>query len=243
MSTEIALTDNKLIEFLKITGVAQNLTTEEQTSFLEVAKTYGLNPFKREIYVSKYGTNFSIITGYEVYIKRAERSGQLDGWSATTSGSIATNDLKATVTIYRKDRHHPFIWEAYYDECVQKTREGRVTKFWEKANFMTKKVAISQGFRLCFSDELGGMPYTDDEMPDHTEDIIHEVVNDVKQIEVIVEKKIPSLNEKQFEKVLGLSSAEMNVYFEKFKSGELILDGDQVLELGNAITEKQLLGQ
>jgi uncharacterized protein YyaL (SSP411 family) len=33
---------------------------------------------------------------------------------------------------------------------------------------MIKKVAISQGFRLCFSDELGGMPYTKEEMPEQT---------------------------------------------------------------------------
>jgi hypothetical protein len=31
---------------------------------------------------------------------------------------------------------------------------------------MIKKVAMAQGFRLCFSDELGGMPYTADELPD-----------------------------------------------------------------------------
>ncbi|MDR1325280.1 MAG: hypothetical protein LBK00_04505 [Treponema sp.] len=29
---------------------------------------------------------------------------------------------------------------------------------------MLKKVAIGQGFRLCFSNELGGMPYTSDEL-------------------------------------------------------------------------------
>jgi hypothetical protein len=29
---------------------------------------------------------------------------------------------------------------------------------------MIKKVAMAQGFRLCFSDELGGMPYTSEEL-------------------------------------------------------------------------------
>jgi hypothetical protein len=29
---------------------------------------------------------------------------------------------------------------------------------------MIKKVAMAQGFRLCFSDELGGMPYTAEEL-------------------------------------------------------------------------------
>ncbi len=30
--------------------------------------------------------------------------------------------------------------------------------------FMLKKVAMSQGFRLCFSEDLGGMPYAPEEM-------------------------------------------------------------------------------
>ena len=180
MSTELAVVNDKqLIGYLDNLGLASKLSEKEKSTYLEIAKAFGLNPFKREIHVSKYGENLSIITGYEVYIKRAERSGQLDGWEATTSGSVAGGDLKATVTIWRKDRSKPFVWEAYYDECVQTTRDGRVTQFWQKAHFMTKKVAISQAFRLCFSDELGGMPYTADEMPQQEETI------DTPHVEVI----------------------------------------------------------
>jgi phage recombination protein Bet len=180
MSTELAVVNDKqLIGYLDNLGLASKLSEKEKSTYLEIAKAFGLNPFKREIHVSKYGENLSIITGYEVYIKRAERSGQLDGWEATTSGSVAGGDLKATVTIWRKDRSKPFVWEAYYDECVQTTRDGRVTQFWQKAHFMTKKVAISQAFRLCFSDELGGMPYTADEMPQQEQTI------DTPHVEVI----------------------------------------------------------
>jgi hypothetical protein len=40
-----------------------------------------------------------------------------------------------------------------------------LTDFWKnKPVTMTKKVAMAQGFRLCFSDELGGMPYTAEEL-------------------------------------------------------------------------------
>lgn len=166
LSTQATVTDQILISHLDALGLTSKLNEGEKNTFLQISKAFNLNPFKREIHISKYGENLSIITGYEVYIKRAERTGMLDGWSATTSGSVEDGDLKATVTIYRKDRSHPFIWESLYSECVQKTREGKVTKFWEKAAFMTKKVAISQGFRLCFSDELAGMPYTADEMPE-----------------------------------------------------------------------------
>ena len=186
MSNEIVkqdkVTDAELTMHLENLGLLKDLTAGEKNSYLQIAKAFNLNPFKREIHVSKYNGQMSIITGYEVYIKRAERTGQLDGWSVSTTGSVATNDLKATITIHRKDRSHPFIWEAEYNEFVQKTREGAVTKFWQKATMMIKKVAISQGFRLCFSDELGGMPYTADEMPDKTEDIIHEEVAPVIEI-------------------------------------------------------------
>lgn len=181
MSNEIVkhdkVTDAELTMHLENLGLLKDLTAGEKNSYLQIAKAFNLNPFKREIHVSKYNGQMSIITGYEVYIKRAERTGHLDGWNVVTTGSVAGNDLKATITIYRKDRSHPFIWEAEYNEFVQKTRDGIITKFWQKATMMIKKVAISQGFRLCFSDELGGMPYTSDEITENiTEDVKHEDV-------------------------------------------------------------------
>lgn len=177
---EIAIVDEKiLVQHLENIGLIKDLTNGEKDSFVQIAKAFNLNPFKREIYASKYGGQMSIIVGYEVYIKRAERTGQLDGWECVTTGSVTTNDLVATITIYRKDRTRPFVWQAHYNECVQKTKEGNVTKFWQKASFMTKKVAISQGFRLCFSDELGGMPYTKEEMEDLSEEN-YEIQNSTK---------------------------------------------------------------
>ncbi len=204
-----------LLKFLDTAGLATKLTAQEKESFLEISQAFGLNPFKREIHCSKYGDNLSIITGYEVYLKRAERTGLLDGWKAETVGSVKEGNLKAIVTIYRKDRNHPFVWEAYYDECVQKTKDGHVTKFWQKANFMTKKVAISQGFRLCFSDELGGMPYTADEMPQY-EDTNYTVVQDVpKAIEEpkVVELKAPNKAQldKLCDKILSGTDTKVNV--------------------------------
>ena len=157
-------TDETLISFLDSLGMTKKLTQGEKQQYLEICKAYQLNPFKREIHVSKYGDAFSVITGYEVYIKRAERSGKLQGWKVETSGQVRDNSLKAKITIYRKDWEYPFEHEVYYAEYVQKKKDGTVNKFWrEKPVTMTKKVAIAQGFRLCFADELGGMPYTQDE--------------------------------------------------------------------------------
>lgn len=244
MKNEITTIDNVndkvLVEYLDVMGISPKLEEKEKIQFLNIAKTFGLNPFKREIFCTVYGEGqykqLSIITGYEVYIKRAERSGKLDGWHATTTGSVASNDLKATVTIYRKDRQHPFVWEVFYEECVQKTKAGVVTKFWEKANFMTKKVAISQAFRLCFSDELGGMPYTSDEMPQQTEDISHELVNNAPlQVEA---KPIPAMNGKQYAKLIDTADiAGLEKALNGIEECLITATPEQVLGLEDRLTE------
>lgn len=229
ITTVKQVSDKILVEYLDVMGIAPKLEEKEKLQFLNIAKTFGLNPFKREIFCTVYGEGqykqLSIITGYEVYIKRAERSGMLNGWNAITTGSVSANDLKAIVTIYRKDREHPFIWEVFYDECVQKTKAGVVTKFWEKANFMTKKVCISQAFRLCFSDELGGMPYTSDEMPQQeiTQDIVHEVI--------IEQPKTPTLTDKQFTKLLTCEIEVIERNLNAIEEGKLNATQVQVLEL------------
>lgn len=179
MENQIAKLDpvgvKELSGYLDVMGLTPLLTDKEKIQFLEISQAFGLNPFKREVYCSKYGSQMSIIVGYETYIKRAERSGQLDGWQVVTEGKIEDNSLKAIITIHRKDRKIPFVHEVYYSEYVQKTKEGQVTKFWQKTHTMIKKVAMAQGFRLCFSDELGGMPYSKEEMPE-TEEVKHEDV-------------------------------------------------------------------
>lgn len=239
MKNEITTTENVndkvLIEYLDVMGIAPKLDEKEKLQFLNISKTFGLNPFKREIFCTVYGEGqykqFAIITGYEVYIKRAERSGQLDGWNATTSGTVENGDLKATITIFRKDRQHPFIWEVFYNECVQKTKAGVVTKFWEKANFMTKKVGISQAFRLCFSDELGGMPYTSDEMPQQ------EITQDIPHVE-IVEDKTPTMNNSQHKKLIDTATAErLGEVLNMIEEGKLNATSAQVLTLEEKLIE------
>ncbi len=138
--------------------IAPNATDKELYMFMNIARSYGLNPFKREAHFCKYGNSpGQVIVGYETYIKRAERTGKLDGWSVW----IETDDVgeKAVIEINRKDRTHPFRWEVYREEFDKKQSTWKAMP-----RFMLKKVAISQGFRLAFPEEIGGMPYTPDEI-------------------------------------------------------------------------------
>lgn len=178
METQLAITEKKLVGYLDVMGLSTQLTDKEKSQFLEICASFNLNPFKREIYCSKYNGQMTIIVGYETYIKRAERSNQLDGWQVVTEGNVKDETLKAIITIHRKDRKIPFVHEVYYSEYVQKNGQGNVNKFWLKAHTMIKKVAMAQGFRLCFNDELGGMPYTKDELDTITEDHVFEEVKD-----------------------------------------------------------------
>jgi phage recombination protein Bet len=157
-----AITEAKITEYLQTFGLAKKLQPHKIGQFTRIACEFQLNPFKREIYCVAYGSGdnrtCSIIVGYEVYIKRAERTGKLDGWKVWVEGE--GENLKALVEINRKDWQHPFTHEVYWKEAVQKKKGGEVTSFWTRMpRFQLKKVAISQGFRLCFPDELDGLPY------------------------------------------------------------------------------------
>lgn len=121
----------------------------------------------------KYDVN--IVIGYESYIKRAEDSGFLKGWKLQLfkegqftkkipkkDGSTwdkKIDEYKAVLTIYRSDWDIPFEYEDWLSECME------TGPLWQnKPKFMFRKTVISKGFRLCFTRELGGMPYTAEEL-------------------------------------------------------------------------------
>lgn len=155
---EVAPADMKAaaLEYLRSTGL--ELPRQYEMQFLNACVLYGLNPFKREIYAVGYGDKWNVIVGYEVYLKRAERTGKLDGWSCEIVGS--GQEMKAVLTVHRRDWSHPFVHEAWFAEMQQSSA------IWRKMpRLMLKKTAIAQGFRQCFPDEMGGLPYTADELP------------------------------------------------------------------------------
>ncbi len=177
--------EKKALEYLDAMGMTKQLSESQKKQFIELASAYQLNPFKREIYPIVYknkmgGNDMNLVTGYEVYIQRANQSGLLDGWTWQTDGEIkfktdlrTTKDgrdyqtktidkeksnLQATVTIYRKDWSHPFVHSITIDEF-----SGESGIWLQSPKFMLKKTAASQAFRLCFSKELSGIPYTSEE--------------------------------------------------------------------------------
>ena len=62
-------------------------TDKELFLALGVIQSLNLNPHTREVHLIKYKNTdkLSIIVGYEVFLKRAERTGNLDGWECGIS--------------------------------------------------------------------------------------------------------------------------------------------------------------
>ncbi len=196
------------------------LNEQQKNMFIQLAIRNQLDPFKREIYAVPYGQDFNILTGYEVYLKRAEASGQLDGWKVWTEGTIKEGNLKACIEIKRKDWSQPLDHEVLFTEYDLKKA------LWlSKPVTMIKKVAIAQGFRLAFPVELGGMPYTTDEIPHATDEEIIEgrVIARTRDVEEKEEpesekkiyswrsfygviKKVLNMTEEEAHQLLGLPS-------------------------------------
>ena len=178
--------------------ICATATKEEIVLFLNQCKIYNLNPFKREIYLIKYGSYpADIVVGYQVYLKRAERTKNWAGMESGTRGSLKKKDLIAWVKIYRKDWKRPLYHEVEWDEYVKLKKDGTVTKFWAKMpKTMLKKVVISQGYRLAFPDEMGDLPYIveeidhirEQEMPDASERFTAET-EESKEVEEKADKK------------------------------------------------------
>lgn len=177
--------DTVLEEYLRgIDGIDQ-VPEADKARFLATARACDLNPILREVYAIVQGARdkrrLVVVTGYEVYLKRADRTGALRGWKAWTEGSFELvertkkmsgptgqwekraacpqGDLRAIIEIHRADWTQAFRHEVFLDEYAQEN------EMWAaKPRTMLKKVAIAQGFRLAFPEQLAGMPYTSDEL-------------------------------------------------------------------------------
>jgi phage recombination protein Bet len=146
--------------------LSKKLSPTQKDLCLKTSLAFNLNPLKREVHFIPYNNDIKIVVGYEVYLKRAERTGKLNGWKVDVLGQ--GNEMKAVVTVYRKDWTEPFIHETYFVEARQPS------PIWLKMpRFMLKKVAIAQAFRLAFPEEMGGLPYMPEEVgvtiTDHAE--------------------------------------------------------------------------
>jgi phage recombination protein Bet len=192
-----------ILEYLKALNFDKTLSEAEKSHFIQTALSNNLDPFRREIYLAVYGEGeyrkVSILTGYQVYLKRAERTGKLDGWNVSITGE--KDAMKAIVEIFRKDWSNSFTHEVFWVEAAQKKKDGSLTAFWLKQpRFQLKKVAIAQAFRFAFPDEVGSLPYDSSELPNTESAGPPEVtaVTTQKTGKAVIDKPVKTSNRKAY---------------------------------------------
>jgi phage recombination protein Bet len=132
-----------------LTGGNKDINDQEIMLFIETAKAMQLNPFKKEIYLSKFGGKPAMyMVAYEVFIKRASRNPNYDGFTVEHVLDSHAAPYSATATVFRKDRSHDMIATVYFKEV----NKGQAT--WNTMPVqMMEKCAIARAMRWAFPEE------------------------------------------------------------------------------------------
>ena len=160
--------------------IAPEATDQEVLYFIELCKAQKLNPFVRDAYLVKYGSQpAQIIVGKDVFLKKAGENPNFNGLKAgivvvDKNGDVKEREGSLKVPgdeliggwceVYLKNREYPTKCLVSLDEYIQKKKDGTVNSMWSsKPCTMIRKVAQSQALREAFPNELRGL-YEKEEM-------------------------------------------------------------------------------
>jgi len=164
-----------------IVGDSGTITLPEFKFFTELCKARKLNPFLKEAYCIKFGSNpAQIVVGKDAILKRAIIHPDYDGMESgvivlKNDGSIeerkGTFYLKDTeqlvggwAKVYRKNWKYPTYCSVAFDEVANKKKDGQLNSNWAgKGATMVEKVAKVRALRETFIEDLSGM-YEAEEM-------------------------------------------------------------------------------
>ena len=155
--------------------ICPNADQKEVSLFLQLCKSQRLNPFVKDAYLVKYGSNpAQMITNYQVFNRRACRNenyaGIENGVVVLRNGEIVHKDGSAVykaagetllggwAKVYFKDNRKP----AYAEVALDDYSTGQSN--WQKMpGVMSEKCAKAAAWRLAFPDDFQGM-YVSEEM-------------------------------------------------------------------------------
>lgn len=171
------------LDLLKST-ICKGSTDLEFKLFVDICKRTGLDPFMKQVYAIKRWSAsekrevMSVQTSIDGYRLVAERTGQYSPGKESTH-TYDTNGKLLCSTSYIKKRTNDGTWHeiassAYYQEYVQKNKEGKTIQFWERMpHVMLAKCAEALALRKAFPAELSGL-YTAEEMAQATPEVSKE---------------------------------------------------------------------
>ncbi|MBX0310390.1 MAG: recombinase RecT [Sulfurihydrogenibium sp.] len=180
-----------------------SVSDSEIMKAVSIARHIGLDPIRKECHLVPFKGTVQVVVNYLEYIKRAERSGLLNGWSVQIGKDEI--DTYAEVFIHRKDWQFPFQWKTYLSEVRKDTPTWRSMPL-----FMLKKACITQAFRLAFPEEVAMLPLEEAEaMAESVNETMTETVNEtVKELpkETSTEDKEDKISEAQRKRLWAVAN-------------------------------------
>lgn len=152
-----------------------NVSDQEVTMFLNLCRFQHLNPFLREAYLIKFGSQpATIVVGKEAITKRAMRNPKFKGQEAGIviydedtgdleyrSGSLLISGERLVggwAKVYVDGYVEPIEAVVSIDEYAGVKKDGSMNSQWSRRPAtMIRKVALVQALREAFPEELGGM--------------------------------------------------------------------------------------
>lgn len=193
-----------------VSGKPEFVKDAEIMVYMGTCKARGLNPFKRDCYLVKYSEKdpAATIVSIDYYRGRAKAQNDCAGWTAGIiirkgdveewrEGSFFKSDegeelrggwFRARPRGWDIDRN----WSVQLAPYVKKTADGKPTRFWSEENQpqMICKVAESQGLRMVWPDEFGGLYIPEEIIETESTDTV-ETAKMPKPIDDTTDKKEP----------------------------------------------------
>lgn len=178
---EIRLTFDLVKRYL-VSGDATKVSDEEVVLFMKLCEAQKLNPFRKDVYLIKFGDEpASLVVSKDVFIRRAQKSGLCNGWRAGIvirhdDGSIEFREgtllldneqlIGGWAEVFRKDWQVPLKITVSLSEYLRRRKDGQPMRSWQQMPAtMIRKVALEQALREAFMEELQGL-YGVEEMSD-----------------------------------------------------------------------------
>ena len=183
-----------IIKKYLVSGDSNTVTDQELMMFMMMCKGNHLNPWNREAYCIKYGTQpATMVIGKDAFMKRASGSPEYDGMTSGIvvlnnetgeieyrTGTIVIDDQEKIVggwaEVFRKDRTHSTRIEVSFNEYAGRKKDGTLNNQWAtKPATMIRKVAQVQALREAFPESLSNL-YTSEEqgIDEPTETVIEQ---------------------------------------------------------------------
>lgn len=203
-----------------VNGQADKLTDQEIVYFMHLCKARKLNPFTKEVYLIKYGTQpATMVVSRDALEKRAIQHKEYDGKTVgiyvlknetgkleRREGTIYLKDqeklIGAWCSVYRKNWKNPVTVEVNLDEYIQTKSDGTPNTNWaNRPVTMITKVAKAQALREAFIEELEGMYEAEEsgvDLANISDEPIIEQPQNAEETEIIDEKSDDDLKDSLF---------------------------------------------